>query len=147
MKKRQIFIDFLDHAAPFVAAIIFGPLLALFFEFFCTDIFGYMPHVLAPHNSGLSDNIGYIMTIGVIFGLLVYIAYLAYLVVKNTSRTALFWICAALIEIGALYISLLDNSLGNPPYTVSSCTASWTQLIVMVLIITGYFIVFRSSSK
>lgn len=148
MDKRQLFKDFINYALLFAAFIFLGVLIIFTVGFFDANLLNSVPYLLAPNDSGLSDHIRYAETVGAIFGLLIYLAYLIYLATKTLSKTAIPWTIATVVELALLILSLVDRSLGHAPYVASDYAVTWLQLVVVIPLIVGYFyLASKNSSK
>jgi hypothetical protein len=148
VNNRQLIRDFINYALLFVAFTLLGVLVVFTVGFFGASLLNSVPYFLTPNDSGLSDHIRYAETVGAIFGLLAYIAYLIYCIAKTISKTAIPWALAAVAELVLLALSLVDRSLGHAPYVASDFAATWLQLVVVVPLIIGYvYLASKNGSK
>lgn len=139
MDRGQLVRDFINYALLFVAFTLLGVLVVFTVGFFGASLLNSVPYFLAPNDSGLSDHIRYAGTVGAIFGLLAYITHLIYRAAKTTSKPAIPWAVAAVVELALLILSLVDRSLGHAPYVASDYAVTWLQLVVVAPLIIGYF--------
>ena len=54
------------------------------------------------------------------------------------SKAAIVLITATVIEMALLIVSLVDKSIGVPPYKVSEYALGLLQVLVLIVLIAGY---------
>jgi hypothetical protein len=133
MKTSQIIKDNASLAI-LAAATVF---ISLFATLLITLLPINIEPIFRPRNSGLNDWVNYFTNMGIILGLLAYIALLVYFFKKQKLRATIPWIVAAIFEIALLAVSILDHSRGHYPYTLSEHATGWMQIFVVLPLAAG----------